>query len=438
MSIRRESVMIILFILVAKVVSYSQPAPPKWGKVSQKEIELKQTYLDSTASAVFLYDGENFTFSRAGIMITRHIRIKILNKDGFKYADVDIPYYFKDNLERILKVKAQTIHLNEGGKIIKYPVEKDNIFTKDVNENWKTISFTFPAVNVGSIIEYKYSTLSMNYTFIDSWFFQHNEPTLLSEISGKFISTLQYQILIFGEKNLNKYKQVRSNNHWVLNDLKPLPDEPFCYNKYDYAEMIRFQLANYNTYDTKYGINTENLMNNWPGLIKEIENYNKYKQFINHNEKIHDLLAGIDLNGKNELEKIELIYNYVTGTYRWNNKFHLFPEQSFNGFLESRSGNATELNLLLNQLLNESGIEAQTLVLSTREHGKITKVYPLLSQFNHMITYINKDEYEIFIDATDPARSYDIPDIMDLGQDALVLDRNQEKWIEVDPDQISQ
>ena len=91
----------------------------KFGKVSKEEIQEKFYPLDSTADAAYLnkYERRYYDFNGSdGITLVTEIveRIKIYNKEGFKYATKSIAYYDPDSREgdRLGSIKAYTYFLD--------------------------------------------------------------------------------------------------------------------------------------------------------------------------------------------------------------------------------------------------------------------------------------------------------------------------------------
>ena len=182
------------FILILLFVKHSigQPAPVKWGKYSQEEIRMSFGNYDKEAAAIVLCEYGTIKFSGSFITISKHVRIKILDENGLSFADVTLPYWYKDNLEEITTLKAQTANFNVSGKPQIDKVSNNQIFNADIDENWKAKKFTFPNVKKGSIIEYDYATISKNFTFLDDWIFQNAIPILHSELRVMIPETLDY------------------------------------------------------------------------------------------------------------------------------------------------------------------------------------------------------------------------------------------------------
>ncbi|MTI31631.1 DUF3857 domain-containing protein [Xanthovirga aplysinae] len=423
-----------LILLFFFSTSYGQKAPVKWGKVSEEDLQLKECEFEKDANAVILNDYGTVEFDRNNVIINRHVRIKILNQEGLEWADVRIPYYAEDRFELVNSVKAQTINSDENGKLYKISVEGKEIFEVDKDKNWKEKRFTFPSVKVGSILEYSYTTVSKSVMYLDAWIFQNSIPTLHSEFRANIPSGLDYRVIFQGNRLLFKYGKVNTNR-WVLENVPSLKEEPFVANHWDYQELIRFQLAGYKKTKSRYGGGIEyvNLMTSWEALAKEVVTDESYAPYFNRKAKAKEFLFSTISEDMAPREKAEKIFYLVTNTFKWNELLRRFPTQSFNKFLESKTGNGTEINLFLNLLLNAAGLNASPLLLSTRSNGKIYKGYPLLSQFNHVIVELRLGEETILLDATEPLVAFgQLPDY-DLNGFGYRLDRKAPDWVEIKP-----
>ena len=126
------------FFLLSFFQSESQNRKVVFGEVTLEELEMK-TYLgDSTAPAIVLYDfGYSGPDSRK-----RHKRIKILNKSGYRWADVEVRV-FKGI--RLRSLKAATYNA-EGGTIVKTNLDNKLFYKEEFNDFLDVIKFAFPNV----------------------------------------------------------------------------------------------------------------------------------------------------------------------------------------------------------------------------------------------------------------------------------------------------
>lgn len=426
----------IIALTLAFLCSYTgfaQALPVKWGKISADELKFKVCPYDSSATAVVLCDYGEVSFNYGSyVTINRHIRIKILDRKAIDRANVVLPYYVANELEKITDIKAQTINVNAQGKTIMHEVASSQVFDVKADEKWYQKRFSLPSVSEGSIIEYKYTTLSKNVTFLEGWVFQNDIPTLHSEFRAKIGQDLDYRILYQGSRLMKAYGE-KATNQWTLKNLPALRDEPFTAHYMDYAEKIRFQLAGY--YKQKDGIGGGieyvTTMTTWEKLSKEIMNDNAYTTYLNRRGVAEKMLEKINLPA--DESKMQKIYDYVKNTIRWNGKYRIFPEKSLTNLIEIKEGNSSEINLLLTLLLTEAGVKANPVLISTRGNGKAQQTYPLLSQFNHVIVHVQAGDKSYLLDATDPFRSYRLLDKEDLNTAGFLMDEEKPRWIEIKP-----
>lgn len=150
----------------------------KYGKFSKEEISITECSFEKEAPAIILSKTCDIVLNYSVIQYFNHVRIKILNEEGLKWANVVIPYYRKDDLENVTGIRGQTVNFGVDGKEETTDLEGKSVFTVDVDEWTGETRFSMPNVKVGSIIEYKYTTNSHFYSYLDTWYFQDEIPTL--------------------------------------------------------------------------------------------------------------------------------------------------------------------------------------------------------------------------------------------------------------------
>src|SRR5690606_3017568 len=335
--------------LILSIPAFSQLNPKtKWGEVSQAEREFTQVSYEKEASAVILYE-EGKTDISGSFQTHVYRRIKILNERGIEAANQEWAYYAYKGYESYGSIKAQTINI-ENGKPVIYEVDRKSIFETNLNEYYNAKKFTFPNVKVGSIIEYEYTFTDQKLSFIDAWRFQHEYPTLYSSYQIQNNTGLDYTSLMIGDKIVEYSKNKKNPNKWVLTGLPSYVSLDYLYNKKDMAERIVFQIRGYNSsiglFDSSSGY--KDVIPDWGKLIDEInDNYKNYTS-----KSIGSEIADQIPNGKNQKETLQNIYQYFKENFRWNNFYGISPKQTNRETLKEKSGNSTDLNLLLNSVLN--------------------------------------------------------------------------------------
>ncbi|MES2733468.1 MAG: DUF3857 domain-containing protein [Bacteroidota bacterium] len=423
-----------LYFSSSPLLAQKSTAPnTKWGKVTEEEWRITRCDYDSTASAIVLFHKGEVSFSNGLIATEKHIRIKILSAKGIDEADVHLPYYAKDQRERITNVDAQTINTNASGKATEQKVASNQIFDVKEDERWSEKRFSFPAVKVGSILEYRYTTLSKDVHFLEGWRFQNPLPTLYSEFKANISESLDYRFLMQGDRLLKKYKE--STNVWSLQNLPAIKPEPYVYNHLDYIEKLQFQLAGYyHQQDVLAGagaLEYVNQMTTWEKLAEERLEDENYTRYLNRHGVAKDIISSQITGAETDLEKIKKLYSYVQTHILWNGTYAWFSQQPLNQALESQKANSGEINLFLVLLLRTAGLEADPVLISTRRNGVIFRSYPFLAQFNHVLVNVRLQGKDYLLDATDPFRPYDQLAENDLAAVGYLLHKQAPRWIDI-------
>ena len=173
-------------------------------------------------------------------------------------------------------IKGQTYYAAEGGGMETHEMKKGSIFKEDVDGRWKRMRFTLPALQPGSIIEYRYKVLSKNPRFFPEWTFQRSEPVLRSEYQAEIPEIYRYVSIYQGQLQPDVVEQkpyartmywtidMREDNlhsrrfndkarattqvdgiryRWVMQEVPALRREPFMTTPEDFRAKIRFELA---------------------------------------------------------------------------------------------------------------------------------------------------------------------------------------------------
>jgi hypothetical protein len=106
----------------------AQNPPAKPGKIDKADLAMTDCAFDPGAEACKLIDKRKIYYDRGSNLLKmvaeRQTRIKILKEKGMAYADVHIPYYSRNNDERISKVTAYTYNLGADGSVVVTEVQK--------------------------------------------------------------------------------------------------------------------------------------------------------------------------------------------------------------------------------------------------------------------------------------------------------------------------
>ena len=391
--------------------------------ITKKDLETNIYEKDSTAHALVIYEyGESYVDQNTFKLKTEIKRkIKILDREGFEKANITIDLYKSDNgdgKETISDISATTNNLVDG-KISKSHLEKNRIFRERYDDNYTRVKFALPNIKVGSVITYSY-TLESPFMFkYKGWEFQSDIPTLHSEYRASIPGNYEYNIKLVGGKKLhtNESKLKKNcltnglgvkvgcfNSIYVMKDIPAFIDEGFMTTRNNYLARIDYELKVFKGFDGSI----KNYTKTWKTTDKDLKSEQAIGRQLNKGNLVKNLLPTSLTKEANPLTKAKTIYKYVQKHYTWNGKYKLFKEVSLKKLINNKSGRASEINLLLFNLLKENDIDAKTVLTSTRSNGLATKVYPVISDFNYLLVQTTIEGKTYLLDAVD--------DYLDFGQ----------------------
>lgn len=439
---------IILCVLVAIAPLFSKAQEnysEEYGKITQYEASMTEYTADPEAEAVVIYDiGTNYFQGddTKGFLLHMETRtkIKILKAAGTKYAQIEIPFY-KDgrDVESIIDIEA-TVYNNENGKPTKTVLNTKKVFEEKINNDVSILKIALPDVREGSVIEYKYHIVTPFFFHMRKWEFQQKIPVIHSKLIYKAIPYYEYTYIVRGVKQFDEFDSVTKNQDIRFGSLlyqekiysfgmKNLPafrDEEFISAEEDYMVSINFQISK--IYFPNGGF--QNYISTWPALCDDFLKRDDFGKYIKNSEKEgKKLLPTLDLANKSQLEQAIEITQYVKTMYKWDETNGKFATDNLSTFLKAKSGNSADINLYLIGLLKAANITVNPVVLSTRNHGAVSKSHPFQQFLNYVIAQIEIDGQKYFVDATEPLRYFDELPIRCTNVEALVVKPKTEEWI---------
>ena len=150
----KSTAFIILVFLFIYQINFSQDY--KLGKVTVQELEEKQHPSDPEAEAAFLFhvcqERLEYNTNKKDFFKYTTIKgkLKIYKKDGYKWADLEVPFYSpSESRESVSFSDTYTFNL-ENGKVVKVKVKSEGKFEEKINKYWSKMKITFPDVKEGS------------------------------------------------------------------------------------------------------------------------------------------------------------------------------------------------------------------------------------------------------------------------------------------------
>jgi hypothetical protein len=426
---RKTLLLITLCIFLAQTIVFSQDkSPAKYGKIAVSDFSITPSGDDSAAAALIIADMGNTSFEGNvkgwfTLQFWHYKRIRIMNKNGFDAATVEIPLFVSGSeSEKVQSLKAVTYNLVDG-KIVETRLDDKSVFTEKVSKNWIKKKFTLPALKEGSIIEYSYLQTSDFLFNMQPWEFQGQYPCLWSEYQVAMPNFLQYANLSQGylhfDINTNSTRTVKFqgtvprtgekgqafsfdddvvDHRWVIRNVPSLKEEGFTTTTDNYIAKIEFQLSQIRIPDQF----PQNMMGSWASLSDDLLKSDEFGADLDRNNGwLDEDMKSITQGATDRLQKAEKIYAYIRDNFTCTTHSGLYAASPIRTVYKNRSGNVAELNLLLTAMLRHEKIVCDPVILSTRSHGFTNEIYPLLTRFNYVITQAVIDSSVYYLDASE-------------------------------------
>ncbi len=434
---------LLLFLSISTLTYSQKEKSSKMGQTNLEELKMTIYNKDSTASAVVLYEHANVYLDPNYDHKTRtdyYYRIKIFDKASFDLANITINQYKE---KKVKDIKAITYNLTETGTVHKSYLSSDKIYSIKESKNWTTQKFTMPNIKEGCVIEYKYSVISP-YLGISDWYFQSSIPKIKSEFDAAILGNYSYNVRIIGFLKLDKDNpSIKKKCVYIsgigdggcviysygMYNIPAFKEEDYMLSKKNYISRLAFDLK---TYTNTRG-QVERYTTTWKEADKKLKkiflnNQTSKKSFFKKN------LPESVLNITDDVERAKSIYSFIQNHFTWNEEYWNSEDEKIKQAFDHKKGSAGEINLSLYNSLRAVKIDANLVILSTRNNGIPTTLYPVIFDFNYVIvrTVINGVEY--YLDATNKFLPFGQVPQRCLNGEARLMDYSGESnWVELKP-----
>ena len=409
-----------------------------FGEIPKEDLEMAEYAPDPSADAVILENHASTTM-RAGekIIVSTdcHIRIKIINTDGLDYANVEMPYGSDD---RIVGLKAASYNL-EDGETVQNLVDKKSVYYENTSRYRNTLRFSIPNVRPGTVIEYKYTLESPDYFSLYTFKFQEEIPVRRCNYRVEFPGYFEYKFVTGGDfKNIiHRRDQQRVLfggssvegfvGTWVGNNIKAYREEPFSTGSDDYFAHIGFELSKIDI----PGYYFQDISPTYQKLSEKLLDRTDFGTYIEKSSVVRKKAEEIKAEGGSETDVVRRIYSYVSDYMMWNGIWDFTATETMSKVFSDARGTSAEINLMLLAMLRIAGIEADPVLLSTRENGLLNPFFAIISRFNHVIVSAKVDGVGWLIDATDPVRPFNMLPEECLNGQGWIINRWGGSWIDL-------
>lgn len=460
----------LLLLLCFSLSITAQKPPAKFGDIPMEDMRMTVYPKDSSAEAVVLVDyGESAISYVQGkgfqLSFERLRRVKILTKEGLKWADFTIPlYHDSDQEEKITSIKVMTYNL-EGGKVIETKAKSEAFLKEKYDANLNLTKVTWPNVKEGAIVEISYRVVSDFLFNFQDWQFQETIPTRMSEYRARIPEYFNYEKYMQGYVGLvvnehetqpgsftinstqrsansgfsatsstfssDKIEYQEHRFRWMVVDVPAFKKEPFMTASKDYISKINFELAftNFSQEFSNPGIKP--YMGTWEDINKMY--WERVQGLITGSNSLKDQVQEALKGLTTPDQKVSAVMNMVKQNVLWDDTYRTYPEKSPKKTWEEKKGNTAEINLLIACLLEKAEINANPVLLSTLDHGFVREQMPVSSQFNNVVCFVRLGDKSVLLDGTDKFLPVGMLPEACLNGKGFMVGKEGFQWINLQP-----
>lgn len=419
-----------------------------YGAINYNDFNFDRNTIDSNANAVVLkeYGTTMMTIDdsegRLVLVHEYHVKIKIFNKEGYHQANIVIPTYKDGSLQELIQeIKASTFNI-ENGKSIETVMDKKAIFTENRSKYTQLTKFTLPNIKDGSIIEYTYRLQSPLLFNFKTWVFQSDIPKVNSTYVAFIPGNYNYNVSLRGFQKLSDQKSELSREclrlsgipidcskmTYTMNNVPAFIEEDYMTAPSNFKSAIYFELSDVQHTDGS----KKSYTLSWRDIDNELVTEKNFGGQMKRKDVFKDLIPTITKNATDDLSKAKEIYNYIKKQLKWNNYYGKYSEENIKNVLDSRSGNVADINFSLIAALSAANLDAEAVILSTRDNGLVNKIYPVMSNFDYVIAKVNINGTSYLLDATDPLMPFGLLPLRCINDQGRVINlKKPSYWIDL-------
>ncbi|MBI3221059.1 MAG: DUF3857 domain-containing protein [Bacteroidetes bacterium] len=414
-----------------------------FGVATMSELQMTHYPLDSSASAVVLDEfGEvYFDYNEYKMYVEVHRKIKILKKEGFEKADLSILLWRYERRDAKLELLEGKTHYLENGKIRNSVIDKKTVFYEK-HPDYYLAKFALPNAMVGSIIEFRYIVSGYPNYKLYPWQFQSDIPKVRSEFWAEIPANFVYHASLQGflKLSLNESSLVKacfstadcSLLKFGIKDIPAFKTEEYMADMSNYKSAINFELSEVRFFDGR----VDRVAKEWRDVEEELDLNEDFGVQIKKAKSIFKTdVEALTAGMADPLEKAKKIYGWMKAQFMAETDF-IETKFAANGAaktFETKKGNEADINLCLVGALQSIDLNAQPLILSTRDNGFPNRLYPTQTDYNYVVAHLSIGESIYLLDATDDYLSFGLIPEKCLNDKGRLLIRGNPPEIDLTP-----
>ncbi|MBS1521550.1 MAG: DUF3857 domain-containing protein [Bacteroidetes bacterium] len=454
-----KKTLLLSIVVLSSICAFGQDFP--YGEVDNAALNMKKYDKDTSAHAVVLneYGTSRIAFNSEYQVIATyeyHVKKKFFdNKEFENEGSFEIPVYAGESMvyETADDIKGITYYHDDNGMVQQVELDPKKVFTVKDNKHWSTIKFAMPALRRGCVIEVSYKIRSPYLFNLHSWEFQSHIPKISSEYEVHIPGFWNYNFSLNGylklTKNTAKIEPTcftfGSNGYgnglsadcsdilYGMTDIPAFVDEEYMTSEKNYLSKINCELTDETDLNTGA---KRKFTKEWKDLDYFLKTYYGFGTQLKRKELLKEKIAALIASKTDMYEKAQLIYDYIKTAIKWDDRNSCMSDDGIKQALDNHKGTAGDINIALITALNSAGIPTEAVLLSTRDHGSLNKLYPNISNFDYVVAKANIGDKSYLLDATEPLLPFGMLPMRCLNDQGRVFSLDKPSyWIDLNTNQ---
>jgi Domain of Unknown Function with PDB structure (DUF3857)/Transglutaminase-like superfamily len=400
----------------------------KFQEPTKEELQMTSDPKAPDAAAVYLYR-EDSTDNRSHY-VSRYARIKILTEKGKEWATVEVPYSVGHSAPPI--IEARTIH-PDGTVIPLVGKAEDLLVAKNNRYNVNVSVFNMPSVEVGSILEYKWTIpmgagkvsggidaeegyyASALASVIPEWevqqdlyvhkehFYYNPRSDIESNVLGNsvtwFVDGERASYLLYTQRLPHGFKVTESPRQDYTLDITDVP----AFTRVPDAppeDSFRYRVDFYYTPYTTPLDYWANESKRWSKILD---------QFASQSSAVQAAAAQITAGAATSEAKARKLYDAVQAMDNTDFSRQLNQEERRRGHLKAeikkaddvlkeKRGSGDDLAALYLALVRAAGVQADGIKIASRNERMLDMNYLSLHQLDTLVVVLHLDGKDVYVD----------------------------------------
>lgn len=322
------------------------------------------------------------------------VRLKVLTEEGKKLGEVELPHSRQLRLD------------NFEGRIVRpdgseQALPKEAVFVEKRSRSRKAFvtRAAFPNVEVGAILDYKYTLYWDSIYYLEPWYFHDALPVLLSEITYEVPPSLGVQVwgketsAVKIQNEKHQRRNITTFRVWMEN-LPGLPNEPFSFPVEDLSS--RFVMIPTQLY---FPGGNQPLLESWK-QVSTLFWDEIYKGYLAADRQTGAMAKQLTA-GKERREQIRALYEFVRDEVRTTDGGGVWVSGKADEVLASREGTPSEKSLLLYAMLDAIKVPPRIVWAASRNEGRAEVDVPNPTFFETILIQVDDGGAPLTLDPSD-------------------------------------